>query len=234
MKSPWIIIPTYNEKPNINRLIPALFALPVADLSVLIIDDNSPDGTAAVVRSLQQNYPQLHLQVRPWKNGLGPAYIHGFTYALAHGATELVQMDADFSHDPFDVPRLLEALHRYDVAVGSRYSDGISIINWPLRRLLLSIAGNTYARVMTGLPIKDATGGFKAWRASTLAQLDLATMNADGYGFQIVMTYRAWKKGKKIKEIPITFTERREGHSKMTRRIIFEALWLCVRLRLRG
>lgn len=234
MNSPWIVIPTYNEKTNIEQLVPQLFDLGIENLSVLIVDDSSPDGTAEIVRKFQTQYPRLQLEVRDVKSGLGGAYIHGFQHALQHGATAIIQMDADFSHDPQDVPKLLTALQGHDVVIGSRYSHGISVINWPLRRLLISIAGNVYARLITGIPIKDITGGFKAWRGATLQAIDLASVKADGYGFQVVMNYRAWKQGKSITEVPIIFTERREGQSKMSNKIVFEALWLVWRLRLFG
>lgn len=232
MKSPCIVIPTYNEKGNIEHMVRALFALSVENLSVLIVDDNSPDGTADIVRTLQQEFSRLQLLVRANKQGLGPAYIAGFTHALEHGADAIVQMDADFSHDPADVPRLLHGLKEADLVIGSRYSHGISVINWPLRRLLVSVFGNVYASLITGMPYKDVTGGFKAWRAETLRMIDLPTVHADGYGFQIVMNHRVWKSNKIIKEIPIIFTERREGQSKMSKAIVREALFLVWKLRL--
>ncbi len=234
MKSPWIVIPTYNEKGNIEQMARELFALSVENLSVLIVDDNSPDGTADIVRSLQQQFPRLQLLVRENKQGLGPAYIAGFTFALEHGADAIVQMDADFSHDPSDVPRMIHALQEADLVIGSRYSHGISVINWPLRRLLISVFGNVYASIITGMPYKDVTGGFKAWRAATLRDIDMPTIYADGYGFQIAMNHRAWKRHKTIKEIPIIFTERREGQSKMSKAIVREALLLVWKLRLFG
>jgi dolichol-phosphate mannosyltransferase len=229
--NPWVVIPTYNEKDNIEPLIKALLALPVANLTVLIVDDNSPDGTSGIVQSLQSRHPQLKLIIRQEKTGLGPAYLHGFQYALDHDATNLVQMDADFSHDPADVPKLLKALNNYDLVLGSRFARGISVVNWPLRRLLISIAGNFYARIITNLPFKDITGGFKAWRASALRAINLATIKTDGYGFQIETTYRAWHAKQTITELPIIFTERREGQSKMNKSIILEAVWLVWKLR---
>lgn len=234
MEHPWIVIPTYNEKLNIERMIRALFALDIPGLSVLIVDDSSPDGTGDVVRRLTQEFLGLKLKVREKKSGLGRAYIDGFQTALSQGATAVVQMDADFSHDPSDVPRLLSALARCDVALGSRYSQGISVINWPLKRLLLSIGGNKYASLISGMPYKDLTGGFKAWRAEALRTIDLPTVSVDGYGFQIITTYRAWKKQFRFEEVPIIFTERREGQSKMSKSIVLEAIWLVWRLRLFG
>lgn len=232
--STWIVIPTYNERDNVAALIRSLFALGIPQLTVLIVDDSSPDGTADIVRSLQTQNPALHLEVRAKKDGLGRAYVHGFTYALEHGARRIVQMDADFSHDPADVPKLLAALADHDLVIGSRYAHGISVINWPLRRLLVSIAGNVYARLVTGMPFYDLTGGFKAWRQQLLQAVDLHSIHAGGYGFQIITTYRAWRRVAKILEIPIVFTERRVGQSKMNKRIIWEAIWLVWRLRLLG
>ncbi len=234
MKSPWIVIPTYNEKGNIEQMVQALYVENIDNMTALIVDDNSPDGTAEIVRTLQQKFPRLQLLVRENKQGLGPAYIHGFTYALEHGADAIVQMDADFSHDPHDVPRLLHALQDADLVIGSRYSHGISVINWPLRRLLVSVFGNVYTSIITGMPYKDATGGFKAWRAETLRDIDMPTIYADGYGFQIAMNHRAWKRGKRIKEVSIIFTERRDGQSKMSKAIVREALLLVWKLRLFG
>lgn len=232
--SPWVVIPTYNEKDNVERMVRALFVLPIQNLSVLFVDDSSPDGTASIIRGLQGKFPNLRLESRPQKSGLGSAYIHGFSYALEHGADAIVQMDADFSHDPADIPKLFEALENNDLIIGSRYVGGISVINWPLRRLLISLAGNWYARLVTGISIRDTTGGFKAWRAGTLQAIDFASVDANGYGFQIVMNYRTWKAGKKIQEVPIIFTERRNGQSKMNSSIIREALMLVWRLRLFG
>src|SRR3989344_9664538 len=185
MNSPWVIIPTYNERPNITPMIRALFALDIPGLSVLIVDDSSPDGTGAGVKKLQAEYPRLQLTLQPKKSGLGRAYTRGFEEVLKRDATAVVQMDADFSHDPKDVPRLLAGLKDFDVVIGSRYSHGLSVINWPLRRLLLSTAANQYARIITGLSQHDITGGFRAWRPEVLQAIDLATVNADGYGFQI-------------------------------------------------
>lgn len=232
--SPWVVIPTYNEKDNIELLIRALFSLHIENLSILVVDDSSPDGTGASVQKLRKEFSALHLETRPKKSGLGRAYVHGFQYALTHGADAVVQMDADFSHDPVDVPKLIAALADADLVIGSRYVNGISVINWPLRRLLISLAGNWYARTITGLAVHDATGGFKAWRDSTLHAIHFENVDANGYGFQIVMNFRTWKAGKHIKEIPIVFTERRDGQSKMNNDIIREALLLAWRLRLTG
>ncbi|MEX2055178.1 MAG: glycosyltransferase, partial [Candidatus Andersenbacteria bacterium] len=164
VQAPWIVIPTYNESNNIARLCQELLRLNVAGLQVLIVDDNSPDGTGTVVRDVQRSEPAIHLLTRPGKEGLGRAYVAGFRYAIDHGAAAIVQMDADFSHDPADIPRLLKHLETADLVLGSRYTNGISVINWPLRRLLVSLGGNMYARLVTGMPFRDVTGGFKAWR----------------------------------------------------------------------
>ena len=215
-------------------MIRCLFLLNIPNLSVLIVDDNSPDGTGAIVRSLQSKYKSLHLEERPDKRGLGSAYIHGFKYALAKKASRVVQMDADFSHDPQDVPRLLHELKNNDLVLGSRYVNGISVINWPLKRLLISMGGNLYARIITGLPFKDSTGGFKAWRSSALEKINLDKIEGNGYSFQISTTYTAWKKNLKISEVPIVFTERTTGHSKMSKAIVWEAIWLVWKLRLFG
>jgi dolichol-phosphate mannosyltransferase len=215
-------------------MIRALFSLDVPGLSVLIVDDSSPDGTADEVKKLQSEFPNLHLAIRAKKSGLGRAYTFGFEEVLKKGATAIVQMDADFSHDPKDVPRLLAGLKENDVVIGSRYSHGISVINWPLRRLLLSTAANQYARIITGLKQHDITGGFRAWRPEVLRAIDLSTVRADGYGFQIVTIFRTAKKKFRITEIPIIFTERREGQSKMSRAIMWEAFWLVWKLRLVG
>lgn len=234
MPSPWVIIPTYNEKQNIKNMLDRLVNLPVPNLQVLVVDDSSPDGTGSVVSEFGRIHSQIHLLSRPGKSGLGRAYVAGFLHALEKGASAIVQMDADFSHDPNDIMRLLEGLTDSDLVIGSRYSHGISVVNWPLKRLLISIGGNIYASIITGLPLKDATGGFKAWRAQALADIDIGTVKADGYGFQVVMNYRAWKKGKTIQEVPIIFTERRDGQSKMSKQIIWEALWLVWKLRFFG
>ncbi|HBE89835.1 MAG TPA: dolichyl-phosphate beta-D-mannosyltransferase [Candidatus Andersenbacteria bacterium] len=232
--SVWVVIPTYNEKLNIVRLIAEIFSLPLPHLSLLVVDDNSPDGTGALVTQLQSQYPKLFLLSRPKKNGLGRAYVDGFDYAIKQGANTIVQMDADFSHNPADIPRLLQALTDQDVVIGSRYAHGISVINWPLHRLLLSTSANIYAGFVTGMPFKDCTGGFRAWRASTLTAINFSDIQVDGYGFQIIMLYRTWRQPSRIIEVPIIFTERREGQSKMTNSIIAEAMILVWKLRLFG
>ena len=232
--SVWVVIPTYNEKLNIGRLTKKIFSLSQPNLKVLVVDDNSPDGTGALITQLQRKYDRLFLLSRPNKNGLGRAYVDGFSYAITHGATAIVQMDADFSHNPDDIPRLIASLHNQDVVVGSRYAHGISVINWPLRRLLLSTGANIYAGFVTGMPFKDSTGGFRAWRVQTLNNINFTNIQVDGYGFQIIMLFRAWRKHYRIIEAPIIFTERREGQSKMSKSIIAEAMLLVWKLRLFG
>ena len=230
--SPWIVIPTYNEQENISRMIKRIFSLSMPNINLLIVDDSSPDGTHTTVTKFKELYPKLHLIIRQQKDGLGQAYQTGFAHALKQGASSIVQMDADFSHDPNDIPKLLTALEDHDLILGSRYCNGISVVNWPLKRLLISMAGNIYAGAITGLPYKDSTGGYRAWRKSALEKIDFSTINADGYGFQIATIYRAWRQKMSIKEVPIIFTERHIGQSKMTYSIIWEAIWLVWRLRL--
>lgn len=233
-QSPWVVIPTYNEKENVENMITALFGQDIPNLTILIVDDSSPDKTADIVRKLQEQHPSLKLLIRKKKNGLGQAYIHGFQYALDHGAMAIVQMDCDFSHDPNDVPKLLSKLEDHDLVLGSRYCNGISVINWPLKRLLISMGGTLYARTITGMPYRDLTGGFKAWKAEILNKINLDTIKVNGYGFQILTTFRARKNEARIIEVPIVFTERRQGNSKMSKSIIWEAVWLVWRLRLLG
>lgn len=230
----WVVIPTYNEKLNIARLIAKIFSLALPNLNLLVVDDNSPDGTGTLITQLQSQYSKLFLLSRPTKNGLGRAYVDGFSYAISQGADTILQMDADFSHNPADIPRLLRALADQDVVIGSRYAHGISVINWPLHRLLLSTGANIYAGFVTGMPFKDCTGGFRAWRVSTLNRINFSDIQVDGYGFQIIMLYRAWRKNSRIIEVPIIFTERREGQSKMSKSIIAEAMILVWKLRLFG
>jgi len=225
-----VTIPTYNEIENIEKLINAIFSV-LPETHVLIVDDNSPDGTAKKVDEMKKDNDRIHLIVRPEKNGLGTAYIAGFEYALELGFDVIFEMDADFSHDPKDLPRLLEALDDNDLVIGSRYVTGINVVNWPLRRLFLSYGANLYTRIITGLPIKDATGGFKAFRAEALSKIDLTKVKSNGYGFQIEMNYLLWKSGARLKEIPIIFIDRRSGVSKMNKKIIYEAVFLVWKLK---
>ncbi|MFP4528728.1 MAG: polyprenol monophosphomannose synthase [Candidatus Kapaibacterium sp.] len=226
-----VVVPTYNEKDNIEKLIPAIFEQ-IEGINILIVDDNSPDGTADIVRSMQKENPAIHLLERPGKMGLGTAYCDGFRYALDHDFEVIFEMDADFSHDPKELPNFLKALEDNDLVIGSRYKTGVNVVNWPLSRLILSYGANVYTRIITGMPIMDATGGFKCFRASALRMIDLSAIHSNGYGFQIEMNYRMWKKGARIAEIPIIFIDRRSGVSKMNKGIIWEAIFLVWRLKL--
>lgn len=230
-----IIIPTFNESRNIDRMITKLMNhhIPV---DVLVVDDGSPDGTATVVREMRHEYAgRIHLIERAGKQGLGTAYVAGFKFALAHHYTFICEMDADFSHDPADIPRLVDAVRggAADVAIGSRYCDGISIINWPLSRLILSYSANLYARVITGMPVHDTTAGFKCFHRRVLETVNLGRVKSNGYSFQIEMNLRAHAAGFRITEIPVIFRERVEGVSKMSKAIMWEAMWKVVALRLR-
>lgn len=232
LQKPFVVLPTYNERENLELFIPALFALPIDNLHLLVVDDSSPDGSGEYVILLQSKYKNLHLLSRPTKEGLGRAYVAGFLKSLEMEADGVVQMDADFSHAIQDVPRLLAGLKNSDLVIGSRYIRGGKTENWPISRLVLSKSANIYARLITNIPVFDLTGGFKAWKGIVLRHIHLETVQTNGYGFQIETTARAFKKGYKIKELPITFTERRAGQSKMSKKIIWEALWLVWKLRL--
>ena len=226
-----VISPTYNEGKNIESLVDQVLG-PNPDYHLLIVDDNSPDGTAAIVKELQQTYPNLSLEVRPGKAGLGTAYLFGFKWALERGYEAIVQIDADLSHDPKDVPRLVSELQNYDLIIGSRYVEGVSVVNWPIRRLILSYGANMYSRTVTGMPINDGTGGFKAWRGSLLQKIELNKVKSQGYSFQIEMNFRAWRQNARIKEEPIIFVDRTIGESKMSKAIMYEAIWMVWRLRI--
>jgi dolichol-phosphate mannosyltransferase len=226
-----IIIPTYNEKENIETLLQRLMDLPFG-LHVLVVDDGSPDGTAELVKQRMAREPRIHLLQRPGKMGLGSAYRDGFRYALENGAEYIFEMDADFSHDPASIGDFLETIQDADVVLGSRYLRGITVVNWPLSRLILSYFANKYTRLVTGLPVQDATGGFKCFRRRALESVRLDRVKSDGYAFQIEMSFKCWKKGFRIKEIPILFVDRQLGVSKMSRRIVYEAAGMVWRLRL--
>lgn len=231
-----VIIPTYNEAQNIRTVLAMVFALP-GDLSVLVVDDGSPDGTAAHVAALQARYPdRLFLIQRPGKLGLGTAYITGFHFALAHGFALVCEMDADLSHDPRDLPRLLAPVQagEADLVIGSRYKDGVRTVNWPLTRLILSYGAGIYTRLITRMPVQDVTAGFKCFHRRVLESLDLDRVRSNGYSFQIEMSYRAWRKGFRLLEIPIVFTERAEGQSKMSKAIVREAALKVWELRLQA
>ena len=226
-----IISPTFNECKNIVTLVEKILNQN-PEFHLLIVDDNSPDGTAEKVKELQLKYKNLHLEERPGKAGLGTAYLYGFDWALNKNFEVIVQIDADLSHNPKDVPRLVSRLEDHDLVIGSRYIHGVSVVNWPIRRLILSYGANLYSRLVTGMPIKDGTGGFKAWRASLLKEIRLKEVRSQGYSFQIEMNFRAWGKGARIKEEPIIFVDRTIGESKMSRAIMIEAIWMVWRLRI--
>jgi dolichol-phosphate mannosyltransferase len=226
-----VVIPTYNERENLVELLGRIFAQPVDDLSVLIVDDHSPDGTGALADEIRARDPRVDVIHRAGKLGLGSAYVAGFRYALERGYELVFEMDADFSHNPDSLPEFLREIETADLVVGSRYLHGVTVVNWPLLRLVLSYGANLYTRIITGLPLKDATGGFKCFRRQVLQALDLSRVRSDGYGFQIEVNFKTWRKGFRIREIPILFVDRRAGVSKMSRRIVWEAAWMVWRLR---
>lgn len=225
-----VVIPTYNEAQNVERLIPEIFKH-VPQIHILFVDDNSPDGTADIIKKQMEQNPNVHLLQRSEKNGLGRAYIDGFKVALDMGFEYIFEMDADFSHDPKELPNFLKEMDEYDLVIGSRYIKGVNVINWPLKRLLLSYFANVYTRVITGIPIRDCTGGFKCFRRQVLEAIDFRRIKSNGYAFQIELNYKAWKKGFRIKEIPIIFVDRVYGESKLSRRIMWEAVFLVWKLR---
>lgn len=226
-----VIVPTYNERENITRIIPLILAQDER-LEVLVVDDSSPDGTGALVDAMAAADPRVHVLHRANKEGLGKAYLAGFEWALAHPYEFIFEMDADFSHDPAHLPEFLAAIQDNDVVLGSRYREGkVTVVNWPITRLLLSYAANIYARQITGLRLWDGTGGFKCFRRKVLEAIPLKDVKSNGYAFQIEMSFRAWKKGFRIAEIPIVFHDRTEGQSKMSKKIVREAVWMVWRLR---
>ena len=220
-----VIIPTYNEKENIRSIVELVLSQ-ASNLDLLVVDDNSPDGTAAIVEEMTKADPRLHLLSRPGKLGLGTAYIAGFKWGLARQYAYLIEMDADFSHDPHELPNMLKAIQQADLIIGSRYLDGVRVVNWPLRRLFLSKGASYYVRLITGLPITDPTGGFKCFRRVVLKTIDLDAIRSNGYAFQVEMNYKVWMKGYRVREIPITFVDRHAGKSKMSGHIVREALWM--------
>jgi dolichol-phosphate mannosyltransferase len=230
-----VIIPTYNEKENIEKMIRTIFSLPFT-YNILIIDDGSPDGTAAIVKSLQVIYPEnLYILEREVKQGLGTAYILGFEWAIRAGYDFIFEMDADFSHNPQDLMKLHQAcLDGADLAIGSRYKSGVNVVNWPMGRVLMSYFASVYVRLVTGMKIYDTTAGFKCYRRKVLETIDLQNIKFRGYAFQIEMKFTAWKLGFRIEEIPIVFTDRREGTSKMSGGIFNEALWGVLNMKLRS
>jgi dolichol-phosphate mannosyltransferase len=235
-KESLVIIPTYNEMENIENMIRIIFSLS-RSFHILIIDDNSPDGTADIVKSLQHQFPdQLFLEQRPGKLGLGTAYIHGFKYALEQGYQFIFEMDADFSHNPYDLSKLFRACAKegYDLAIGSRYVKGVNVVNWPMGRVLMSYCASWYVRLITGMPIRDTTAGFKCYRRKVLETINLERISFIGYAFQIEMKFLAWKYGFRIKEIPIIFTDRAKGTSKMSQGIFKEAVLGVVKIKIRS
>ncbi len=226
-----VVIPTYNERENILLILDAIHRV-VPEMHILVVDDASPDGTAQLVKDRMTTDPRIHILERAGKNGLGTAYCEGFAKALAEGFEIICQMDADFSHNPEVLAVFLRELESVDLVIGSRYYTGVNVVNWPMSRLILSYSANVYTRFVTGMPIKDATGGFKGFRAEILRQIDLTKIRSNGYAFQIEMNYRAWKLGARIKELSIVFVDRVNGVSKMSKNIIFEAALLVWKLRL--
>jgi dolichol-phosphate mannosyltransferase len=228
MNDALVIVPTYNERENLAAVVGHLTA--VGGVDVLVVDDNSPDGTGLLADDLAGRHPSMHVLHRREKAGLGQAYCAGFAWALERGYEFILEMDADLSHDPADVPRLIAAARNADLACGSRYLGGIRVIDWPLRRLLLSTAAALYVRVITGMPFTDPTGGFKCFRRDALGKIALGEVRSNGYSFQIEITHKLWRDGARIVELPIVFTERRKGRSKMSARIVREAVVVVWRL----
>ena len=229
MNKTLIVVPTYNERENLPRMAQQLLALPVA-VDLLVVDDHSPDGTGKIADELAARHPTIHVLHRTGKSGLGRAYIAGFKWALERGYEFVFEMDGDFSHNPDDIPLLLDAARGADLVIGSRYINGIRIINWPLSRLMLSKGAATYVSIITGMPFTDPTGGYKCFRRRALEAIRLDDVRSNGYSFQIEMTHKLWRQGMKIVEVPIIFTERVEGHSKMSGHSVSEAFFLVWRL----
>ncbi|HEY3914928.1 MAG TPA: polyprenol monophosphomannose synthase [Verrucomicrobiae bacterium] len=229
MNKTLVIVPTYNERENLPVMAQRLAQLPVP-VDMLVVDDNSPDGTGKIADELVAKSPAIHVLHRAEKNGLGRAYCAGFDWALERDYEFIMEMDGDFSHNPDDVPRFIEAAADADLVLGSRYCGGIRVINWPMKRLLLSTSAARYVRIITGMPFTDPTGGFKCFRRHALQSINLDLVRSNGYSFQIEMTHKIWRSGMNIVEIPIIFTERLQGHSKMSRKIVWEALAMVWRL----
>lgn len=233
MSKTLVITPTFNEAENVERLITMVLEQ-AETVEMLIVDDNSPDGTAAMVKRMMETNPRIHIIERQGKMGLGTAYVAGFKYAIAHKYDYVMEMDADFSHNPKDIPAFLKAIERFDLVIGSRYCKGISVVYWPMKRLLLSYYANVYTRIITGLPLKDATGGFKCYRRETLESINLDKIKSNGYSFQIEMSFKIWRRGFNLTEIPIIFVDRDAGVSKMSRKIVYEAVYMVWVLKLRS
>ena len=229
MNETLVIVPTYNERDNLPQLAKAILALPVG-VDLLVVDDNSPDGTGKIADELAAAHSNIHVLHRQEKNGLGRAYCAGFFWALERNYQFVMEMDGDFSHNPADIPAFLEAARSADLVLGSRYCNGIRVINWPLKRLFLSVSAARYVRIITGMPFTDPTGGFKCFRRHALASIDLQNVRSNGYSFQIEMTHKIWRQGMNVVEIPIIFTDRFQGKSKMSGNIVREALLMVWRL----
>ena len=227
----FVVVPTYNESDNIVALIESILAQR-SDIHVLVVDDNSPDGTGELVARMGCDNPRIRVLHRPGKMGLGSAYCDGFREALREGADFIIEMDADFSHDPATIPALLGATDTYDVVVGSRYLNGVSVVNWPIRRLMLSYFASVYTRLVTGLSLRDCTSGFKCFRRHVIESIDLDSIRSDGYSFQIEMNYRCVERGFRVGEIPIIFIDRHAGSSKMSKKIVREAVLMVWKLKI--
>lgn len=230
MQKVLVVTPTYNESENIEKFISKVLSQG-QEIDILVVDDNSPDGTGAIVKRLQQTNRRIYLIERERKMGLGTAYVAGFKFALAHGYDFIFEMDADFSHNPEEIPNFLKKVETADLVLGSRYTNGVRVVNWPIRRLILSYSANLYTRLITGMPVKDATSGFKCFRRRVIEAIDLDQIHSNGYAFQIEMTFKAWKKGFKVIEHPIIFVERHTGVSKMSKKIVYEAVFMVWKLK---
>lgn len=224
-----VIVPTYNERDNLPPLVAKLLSLPVK-IDLLVVDDNSPDGTGQIADDLAAKHPQVNVLHRSEKNGLGRAYCAGFAWALERDYEYIMEMDGDFSHNPEDIAKFLEAVKDADLVIGSRYCNGIRVINWPLTRLVLSMSAGLYVRIITGMPFSDPTGGFKCFRRHALKSIDLDKVRSNGYSFQIELTHKLWRQGMRIVEVPIIFTDRFLGTSKISRKIVYEAVFMVWRL----
>ena len=227
-----VVTPTYNEADNIEKFIDQVLSKG-PDIDVLVVDDNSPDGTGKIVERLKKSNTRIHLISRAGKMGLGTAYVEGFRFAITNKFDYIFEMDTDFSHNPDEIPNFLEKIKEYDLVIGSRYTNGVRVINWPIRRLILSYGANVYSRIITGMPLKDATGGFKCFRRQVLEAIDLDKIHSNGYAFQIEMNFKAWNKGFKLCEHPIIFMDRQSGVSKMSKKIVYEAVYMVWKLRYR-
>ena len=229
MNKTLVVVPTYNERENLHPLAQRLLNLP-APVDLLVVDDNSPDGTGQIADELAAKHPNIHVLHRTVKDGLGRAYIAGFQWALARDYEFVFELDGDFSHNPDDIPAFLKAAEAADLVLGSRYSNGIRVVNWPMKRLMLSRGAGYYVRGITGMPFTDPTGGYKCFRRRALQALDLDAVHSNGYSFQIELTHKLWRQGMKVVEVPIIFTDREFGQSKMSGNIVREALWMVWRL----